>query len=59
MASTSFLVRYVSDHEARLQITIYSGEVVSGMDVVKKMEAVGSQSGKVSQPVVIAKSGVV
>ncbi|CAE6434124.1 unnamed protein product [Rhizoctonia solani] len=35
------------------------GEVVSGMDVVKKMEAVGSQSGKVSQPVVIAKSGVV
>jgi cyclophilin family peptidyl-prolyl cis-trans isomerase len=33
------------------------GQVVDGMDVVKKIEAVGSQSGKTSKPVVIANSG--
>ena len=33
------------------------GQVVEGMDVVKKCEAVGSQSGKCSQPVKIAASG--
>merc|ERR550537_1503853 len=33
------------------------GSVVEGMDVVKKVEAVGSQSGKTSKPVVIADSG--
>jgi len=33
------------------------GQVVEGMDVVKKMEAVGSQSGKTSQPVTIKASG--
>merc|ERR1711918_209933 len=33
------------------------GTVVEGMDVVKKVEAVGSQSGKTSKPVVIADSG--
>merc|ERR1711862_362823 len=33
------------------------GSVVDGMDVVKKVEAVGSQSGKTSQPVVIADCG--
>ena len=32
-------------------------QVVEGMDVVKKVEAVGSQSGKTSKPVVIADSG--
>merc|ERR1711904_434221 len=33
------------------------GSVVEGMDVVKKIEAVGSQSGKTSKPVVIADCG--
>merc|ERR1712134_97383 len=33
------------------------GSVVEGMDVVKRCEAVGSQSGKTSKPVVIADSG--
>ena len=33
------------------------GEVVEGMDIVKKIEAVGSQSGKTSKPVVIENSG--
>merc|ERR1711920_754239 len=33
------------------------GEVVEGMDVVKKIEAVGSQSGKTAKAVVIADSG--
>merc|ERR1712094_102978 len=33
------------------------GNVVEGMDVVKMIEAVGSQSGKTSKPVVIANCG--
>ena len=33
------------------------GSVVEGMDVVKKVEAVGSDSGKTSKPVVIADCG--
>merc|ERR1712185_495027 len=33
------------------------GSVVEGMDVVKKVEAVGSQSGNTSKPVVIADCG--
>merc|ERR1712005_96830 len=33
------------------------GSVSAGMDVVKKIEAVGSSSGKTSQPVVIADCG--
>ena len=33
------------------------GEVTEGMDVVKKIEAVGSQSGKTSQVVEIADCG--
>merc|ERR1712230_356582 len=33
------------------------GSVVEGMDVVKKVEAVGSQSGKTSKPVIIADCG--
>ncbi|CAE7617123.1 PCKR1 [Symbiodinium necroappetens] len=33
------------------------GSVTDGMDVVKKIEAVGSQSGKTSKPVVIADCG--
>lgn len=33
------------------------GSVTNGMDVVKKIEAVGSSSGKTSQPVVIADCG--
>merc|ERR1711866_31284 len=34
------------------------GSVTKGMDVVKAIEAVGSQSGKCSKPVVIADCGV-
>merc|ERR1719267_324957 len=34
------------------------GSVTGGMDVVKKIEAVGSQSGKTAKPVVIADCGV-
>ncbi|MBK7823758.1 peptidylprolyl isomerase [Nannocystis sp.] len=33
------------------------GKVVEGLDVVKKMEAVGSREGSTKQPVVIADSG--
>merc|ERR1711990_363125 len=33
------------------------GSVVEGMDVVKKIEGVGSQSGKTSRPVKVEKSG--
>ena len=33
------------------------GKVVEGMDVVKKIESSGSQSGKTSKKIVIAKSG--
>merc|ERR1712083_483404 len=33
------------------------GKVVEGMDVVKKIESVGSQSGKTSQPVMVADCG--
>eukprot|EP00747_Dinoflagellata_sp_TGD_P162719 gnl/TRDRNA2_/TRDRNA2_180631_c0_seq1.p1 gnl/TRDRNA2_/TRDRNA2_180631_c0~~gnl/TRDRNA2_/TRDRNA2_180631_c0_seq1.p1 ORF type:complete len:174 (-),score=45.23 gnl/TRDRNA2_/TRDRNA2_180631_c0_seq1:35-556(-) len=33
------------------------GAVTEGMDIVKKIEAVGSQSGKTSKPVVIADCG--
>merc|ERR1711924_209933 len=33
------------------------GSVVEGMDVVKKVEAVGSQSGKTAKPVIIADCG--
>merc|ERR1712099_214991 len=33
------------------------GAVSEGMDIVKKIEAVGSQSGKTSKPVVIADCG--
>jgi len=33
------------------------GSVVEGLDVVRKMEAVGSESGKTSKPVVIENSG--
>merc|ERR1712118_199925 len=33
------------------------GKVVEGMDIVKKIEAVGSDSGKTSQPVMIADCG--
>merc|ERR1711860_416617 len=33
------------------------GSVIEGMDVVKKIEAVGSQTGKTAKPVVIADCG--
>ena len=34
------------------------GEVVQGMDVVKKIEAAGSESGRPKQRVVVTASGV-
>ena len=33
------------------------GEVIDGMDVVETIEAVGSQGGKTSKPVIIADCG--
>ena len=33
------------------------GKVVEGMDVVKKMESYGSQSGKTNDPVIISNCG--
>merc|ERR1719386_413635 len=33
------------------------GKVIEGMDIVKKIEAVGSQSGKTAQPVMVADCG--
>ena len=33
------------------------GEVVDGMDTVKKIEALGSQSGKTQKKITIAESG--
>merc|ERR1712129_598751 len=33
------------------------GKVIEGMDIVKKIEAVGSQEGKTSKPVKISESG--
>jgi len=33
------------------------GQVVEGLDIVKKMEAVGSQSGSTSKPVLIKDCG--
>lgn len=33
------------------------GSVVEGMDVVRKMEAIGSQSGKTAKPVAISDCG--
>ena len=33
------------------------GQVVEGMDVVKAIEAVGSQTGKTAKPVVVADCG--
>ena len=35
------------------------GEVIEGMDLVKKIESLGSDSGKVNKKVTIASSGVV
>ncbi|KEP49384.1 peptidyl-prolyl cis-trans isomerase, cyclophilin-type protein [Rhizoctonia solani 123E] len=35
------------------------GEIVTGLDIVKKMEAVGSASGKPSKPVKIAACGII
>jgi peptidyl-prolyl isomerase F (cyclophilin D) len=33
------------------------GEVVEGMDVVKKIESLGSQSGKTSKKIIVENSG--
>jgi peptidylprolyl isomerase len=35
------------------------GEVVEGQDLVKKIEALGSSSGKTAKTIAIAKSGTV
>jgi peptidylprolyl isomerase len=40
-------------------LTSVQGEVVQGMDLVKTVEKLGSQSGKVTGKVSIAASGVV
>ena len=37
----------------------YTGEVVQGLDIVKRVESVGSPSGTTNVPVIIADSGVI
>ena len=60
--STERLV-LLSEHQSGRQMTdvnfqhVVFGSVVEGMDVVKKVESVGSQSGRTSRPVKIADCG--
>ena len=42
-----------------LNYSLSLGEVVEGMDIVKKVESLGSSSGKTSKSVAISKSGTV
>ena len=42
-----------------LLLQVVYGEVVDGMDLVKKIEGLGSQSGTTKAKIVIAKSGTV
>jgi cyclophilin family peptidyl-prolyl cis-trans isomerase len=44
-------------HVLTQQKHVVFGKVTKGMEVVKAIEAVGSQSGKTSQPVVIVDCG--
>ena len=56
LTGTLYIVN--SSHLPRLDGKhVVFGSVVEGMDVVKAIEKVGSQSGKTSKPVVIANSG--
>lgn len=58
MASTSCLVRPdVSFRRARNPPS-HIGEVLEGMEVVRQIEALGSEGGKLSKVVLIAQSGV-
>lgn len=41
------------------QFATPAGEVVEGLDLVKRIEALGSSSGKLKEPVKIASSGTV
>ncbi len=49
---------YFSLFSSRFSKVVF-GEVVDGMDIVKKIESLGSQSGTPKAKVVIAKSGTV
>lgn len=42
-----------------LLLQVVFGEVVDGMDLVKKIEGLGSQSGTTKSKIVIAQSGTV
>ena len=54
------MVRLVNSTTHRLIFNFFPtvfGKVVEGLDVVDKIEAVGSQSGATSKPVVVADCG--
>ena len=53
--SQFFITTVVTEHLNRHHVVF--GEVVEGMDVVKKMESLGSQSGKTKKKVFIANCG--
>lgn len=65
IASYLHIEKYILVHKHRLTsppiaiipIPIHDVQVLEGMDVVKAVEAVGSQSGATSKTVRIAKSG--
>jgi cyclophilin family peptidyl-prolyl cis-trans isomerase len=40
-----------------LSLKVVFGEVIDGMDTVKKIEALGSQSGRTEKKITIAESG--
>ena len=52
-----FPIKLVMTHTNHLFQHVVFGSVVEGMNVVKEIERVGSQSGKTSRPVKIEASG--
>lgn len=61
MVLMSFSVRlfFISSTHRSVSKYFYAGEVVEGMDIVKKIEGYGSQSGKTSKVIKIANCGTV
>ena len=57
MARTSSSVRFYPSLVVRQVLIMCTGEVVEGMDLVKKIESLGSASGTPKARITIAKSG--
>ena len=57
MARTSSSVRFYPSLAVRQVLIMCTGEVVEGMDLVKKIESLGSASGTPKARITIAKSG--